>query len=503
MLLPIIAAWAGIYTLYRVYLYLTVGAARRRMIKENGCKPAAVYPHWDPIFGLDLVLNIVGHAKRNASLEAGQKRFHKHGNTYTHETLGTHMITTCEPENVKTVLSLKFSDYSLSHLRKIGFLPLFGTGIFTTDGKEWEHSRAMLRPNFSRSQIADLDTFETHIGHLIQQVPKDGSTVDLQELFFDLTLDSATEFLFGQSANTLLRKTSTPEQPSFSDAFTYATTAMGKSFRWMLLDQYFVKDNEYDKSQKIVHDFADRYVAKVLQDYKDKKEGRLPVEEKEGRYVFLRELVEQTQDPLMLRSEALNILLAGRDTTASLLGNVWNIISKRPDVWQKLQTEVDELAGRRPTFEQIKNMKYLKYVLNESLRLWPIVASNSRSANRDTVLPRGGGPDGKSPVFVAKGTMVNYSVYSMHRREDIYGADAAEFKPERWEKLRPSWEYLPFNGGPRICLGQQFALTEASYATIRLMQHFRTIESRDSEPWQEGITITCASKHGAKVSLRP
>jgi len=89
----------------------------------------------------------------------------------------------------------------------------------------------------------------------------------------------------------------------------------------------------------------------------------------------------------------------------------------------------------------------------------------------------------------------------MHRRTDFYGPDAEEFKPERWEHLRPGWEYLPFNGGPRICLGQQFALLEASYTTIRLMQKFPRIEPRDERPWSEWITLTLASGPGTKVAL--
>ena len=64
----------------------------------------------------------------------------------------------------------------------------------------------------------------------------------------------------------------------------------------------------------------------------------------------------------------------------------------------------------------------------------------------DAVLPRGGGPDGNSPILVPKKTNVAWSVYSMHRSEEFYGEDAAEFKPERWDTLRPGWEYLPFNG---------------------------------------------------------
>ena len=81
------------------------------------------------------------------------------------------------------------------------------------------------------------------------------------------------------------------------------------------------------------------------------------------------------------------------------------------------------------------------------LRLYPAVPGNSREATKDTYLPLGGGPDGKSPVFVAKGQTVAYAVYAMHRLHPIYGDDAYEFRPERWETLRVGWEYLPFNGG--------------------------------------------------------
>jgi cytochrome P450 len=138
-----------------------------------------------------------------------------------------------------------------------------------------------------------------------------------------------------------------------------------------------------------------------------------------------------------------------------------------------------------------------------ALRTHPVVPANSRYAIRDTVLPLGGGVDGKSPLFVPKGTMVGYNTYVMHRRTDLYGPDANEYIPERWATLRPGWEYLPFNGGPRICLGQQYALTEASYVTVRLVQEFSAIESRDPGDWVEGLTLTLCSLNGTKVGLTP
>jgi cytochrome P450 len=94
----------------------------------------------------------------------------------------------------------------------------------------------------------------------------------------------------------------------------------------------------------------------------------------------------------------------------------------------------------------------------------------------------------------------------MHRRKDIYGPDALEFRPERWapeEGLRPGWGYLPFNGGPRICVGQQFALTEASYTIVRLLQEFKGVEDRDGSPFVEQLSLTLASAGGVKVAMIP
>jgi cytochrome P450 len=83
------------------------------------------------------------------------------------------------------------------------------------------------------------------------------------------------------------------------------------------------------------------------------------------------------------------------------------VLARRPDIWNKLRVEVDALNGKQPTYAEIKDMKYLKYVFNESLRLMPVVPGNSRVAIRDTILPLGGGPDGKSPVLVEAGDTVS------------------------------------------------------------------------------------------------
>ena len=121
-----------------------------------------------------------------------------------------------------------------------------------------------------------------------------------------------------------------------------------------------------------------------------------------------------------------------------------------------------------------------------ALRLFPPVPVNTRTAHKTTFLPTGGGPDRSSPVLIRRGENVAYCIYAMHRRKDLYGDDAEEFRPERWDdknlplyrdKTTAAWGFLPFNGGPRVCLGQEFGLTEASYAVVRILQRFPVIKA--------------------------
>ncbi|KAF7846486.1 hypothetical protein BT93_L4250 [Corymbia citriodora subsp. variegata] len=311
----------------------------------------------------------------------------------------------------------------------------------------------MIRPNFTRSQVGDLAIYEEHVQHMLKLIPENGRTVDLQELFFKLTMDTATKFLFGTSVNSLVKEKAHKDSDRFTDAFTYVTEEMAKDFRSIR----WRKDKKRQADGQFIKDFADGIVADALARQDDIETGGI---DKKQDYVFLYELLKTTRDPYTLRSETLNVLLAGRDTTASLLAHTFFVLARRRDIWDKLHEEVAQLQDKAPDYEQLKQMKYVRWVLNESLRLFPVVPSNARIAMNDTVLPVGGGDDEKSPVFVPKGTLVTYTVWSMHRRKDLWGEDAEEFKPERWQSARPGWEYLPFNGGPRICIGE-FAIFDA------------------------------------------
>lgn len=124
-----------------------------------------------------------------------------------------------------------------------------------------------------------------------------------------------------------------------------------------------------------------------------------------------------------------------------------------------------------------------------------------RQCINDTTLPVGGGPDGKSPIYVRKCDVVQVNKNVLHRDPDVWGPDAEEFKPERWKDLRPMWTFVPFGGGPRRCPAQMLVTTEAAYVLARMMRVYKKIEARDDNPYVGVMRIGTSSKHGVKVAL--
>ncbi|KIX08674.1 uncharacterized protein Z518_03331 [Rhinocladiella mackenziei CBS 650.93] len=480
---------------------------RRQCASCHGCQPVARSFTRDPFLGLDRIPCTLRALKQHKILEQGCTLFRTYGNTFTLKELQRSVILTIEPENIKTVLSLRFHDYGI-HYRLAPFKPLLGEGIFSTDGEHWAESRALIRPSFTRDQVADVRELEELIGDLFAFLPRDGTTVvDLQELFFRYTIDSATAFLFGQSVATLKKS---QEDLGFAEAFHYAQKAVLTRGTLGPLNMVY-RDRRADECNRICRDFAQQFVEEAVQAVELSKntkgidDAQPDTDAKHQKHIFSHELASRTSDKQRILDELMNVLLAGRDTTASLLSNMFFVLAKNRAIWHKLRAEVAVLQGQPPTYNELRGLKYVQCCVNESLRLHPVVPRNEREATRDTVLPLGGGKNGLSPVFVPKGTIVSYNIYAMHRRTDIYGADANEFHPERWEdgKLRPHWGYLPFNGGPRICIGQRYALTEVAYVLVRMVQEFAAMESADPGPWEESLALTLCSRNGVKVRLFP
>jgi len=357
------------------------------------------------------------------------------------------------------------------------------TGIFTTDGEMWHNSRQLLRPQFIKDRVSDLQTFETHIQLLLPLLAgtSNGATVRADDFFFRFTLDAATDFLLGSSVESL-------HQPKndFAAAFTKVQHIQGLIARAGPL-QGLLPMKQFHEGLTVLNSFMDKYIDQALALSPEELEKKTKSDEG---YTFLHAIAAYTRDRRILRDQIVAVLLAGRDTTAVTLSWLFYELSRHPKVVQKLRQEISTVVGldqdKKPSYANLKSMRYLQHTLNEILRLYPVVPYNVRVALEDTTLPSGGGPNGDQPIAVLKDTPVGYSTLVMQRRPDTYPAASPEFPhylefvPERWDTWQPKhWQYVPFNGGPRICIGQQFALTEMAYTVVRILQKFERVEDRN------------------------
>ncbi|KAI5864115.1 cytochrome P450 [Durotheca rogersii] len=526
-------------------LQAALGGAHRRhaAAAARGC--AASAPAFPGDFTGARFLLRTAHGIRTHTLLAGLRALLRRrgdggglGHTFAHVAFPSlrrrRVLVTDEPANVRAVLAARFDHWRIPRDRVAAFLPVLGPhSVFAADGAAWRRARAALRPAFVRDQVADLRRFERHVDRLVARLRRDAAAaprarVDLQAAFLLLTTDTISDFMLGRSTGLLRARDGGEEAAAgarFGRCFDVAMQKIANRARLGRLAR-LLRDRELDESVAFMHAFVDRYVGEVRRARQEEEEeeaaekreargsGVKDDEEGDGdgdgdddkRYVFLNELLRTGEPDEVIRDHLMSIFTAGRDTTTSALSYLFFELSRRPDVAAAIRREAAQAglaAGRTPTWQQLRDLRYLGWAVKEALRLNPPVPTNARQAVCDTVLPLGGGPDGTSPLFVPQGTVVRYVPWTMHRRHDLYGPDADEFRPERWETLKPTYEYVPFNAGPRICVGQQFALTQIAFVTLRLLQAFSAIERQDDRPFVQKFGVNTSLLHGCWVSLTP
>ncbi|KAL8816964.1 MAG: hypothetical protein Q9223_004113 [Gallowayella weberi] len=426
------------------------------------------------------------------------------------------IIMTRDPENIKTILATEVSHWELGEVRRDLFSEHTGRGLHTLEGQAWKNSRSRIRPQFSQASIGNLGLFERHEQDLLLKLTPgtDGwtSTLDLQPLFLNMGLDIITEFIYGQSVHSQdpssqgalsgSGRGGPPKVELFAqcvDEVTSYVASVSPYGKWYK----YIPARGFEQSRATVRGLADWYVDKAVEQVATHSEK----EPSTSGFVILDELAQLTDDKLWLRNETLSLLLAGQGPTAALIAWLFYHLARQPSLYHKLRLVILEELGTESEVENITLPKLracvlLQNCINEALRIASIVPNTARSAACDTTLPHGGGPEGTDPVFVPKGTVVFLAMFSLHHRADIWGEDVEEFKPERWDNRDRTWEFNPFGGGPRACIGQQFAITEVSYVAVRLIQQFDDIRFMDDAGRiLYKTTIHNKSANGVKVRL--
>jgi cytochrome P450 len=305
-----------------------------------------------------------------------------------------------------------------------------------------------------------------------------------------LTLDIVSKMLFGADTGSLADE--------IGDAVTIAQEAFNRlivSWRFFLPDTFPFPDNlpfirAANRLDEIVYGIiAERRAERATgQDRLDLLSMLLAAQDEDGTRMTDKQL----------RDECMTIFLAGHETTALALSWAWYLLAQNPEAEAALHTELDEaLGGRAPSMEDVPKLRFTEAVINESMRLYPPAYAMGREATDDVQL----GEPGR--YRVPQGMVVLLSPYVMHR-DPRYYESPGEFRPARWvdglQKRLPRFAFFPFGGGPRLCIGNQFAMMEAVLLLATIAQRYRLRLAPDARvtPWT-GITLR--PKEGVRVKL--
>jgi cytochrome P450 len=336
--------------------------------------------------------------------------------------------------------------------------PLGGEGLLTSDGDHWRQQRRLAQPAFHRRRIADFGTMMTQATEamLARWAQMDGR-IDLDAETTRLTLEIVGKALFSIDL--------TGEADTVGQAFTAVNHTITQ-LNSVPFSNFSIKIPWLPSSRVLNKNIAtlDEVVYGIIQQRHD--DNNTSEDDLLGMLMAARD--EDTGEGMndkQLRDEVMTLMLAGHETTAHTISWCFYLLSQNPAVRTKLEMELAQvLNGRTPTIADLPHLTYTRMVIDESLRLYPVAYGIARWCNDADEI---GGYD------IAPNSVVMICPYLTHRHTDFWDEpekfDPERFTPER-SADRPRYAYLPFGGGPRQCIGNTFALTEASLILATIAQ---------------------------------
>lgn len=369
-----------------------------------------------------------------------------------------HLVS--HPDHVKHVLQDNYKNYPRSLFYNLVRL-VTGEGLVVSEGEFWRRQRRLAQPAFHRQRIMALANLMTKAtGEMLdrwQSLADSREVVDISQEMMRLTLSIVSQSLFSRDIS--------GDADDVGRAVTLSMEYINYRINHIIAPPLFVPTPRNVRFKRALRT-VDRLIRKTID------ERRSQVHEHDDLLSMLMTAEDEETGERMsdqqLRDEVATFLGAGHETTAVALAWTWMLLSRHPQIAERLREEVAEvLSDRSPTFEDLGRLPYTRMVLEESLRLYPPVWAVSRGVVEDDVI---GG------YRIPAKSLLLVSPYITHRHPAFWpnpeGFDPERFRPERSEG-RPRFAYFPFSGGPRICIGLEFALVEAQLVLAMTMQRYR------------------------------
>lgn len=299
-----ISALACVALLLWLAFILSRGYLKRQAtIRKHGCKPPPSLTGRETGFGIDPVYLLLNSSRRGSEKLADEELFKVMGSTFQTQRFIKPIIQTIDPRNLQAMFTS--DSFGNGPLRQFAFSPLVGVGVMTLDGARHERARTLIRPAFSRALIENEASYNVHVENVLKLLPTDGSTVDLQLLFERLDLDSATEFVFGESVASLTTDSMIATH-KFPAVFSRAQQGMGARFK-MLPFNFLHRDKGFWDACSTSRRFVSHSVDEAIRRrdmMEDKNHGRRS-------YVLVDNLLAETQNKREIEDALMNVFLPG------------------------------------------------------------------------------------------------------------------------------------------------------------------------------------------------
>ena len=362
---------------------------------------------------------------------------------------------------------------------------VFGKGLLSSDGKLWQHQRRIAAPHFTPRVVQGYDTLIVSLARKAVDRWQDDATFDIHPQMMNLMLRIVTRTMFDADAES--------EVEIMEDALNRLLEEMSYRFRRPVLIPDWVplpSNRRYLKALAEIDGVVDRLVKER------RKQGT------EGRSDYLSSLInshDEDGQPLshkQIRDEAVTVLLAGHETTALTMSWAFYLLARHPDIQAKVIDEIaSELGTRDACNADLPRLKLTQAVILESQRLYPAGWMFGREATEDCEI---------KGYFCPKGTQILIAPWVLHR-DPRYYEDPEAFRPERWldglAQRLPRYAFLPFGGGPRICVGHSLAMLETTLSLATILQG-GSFEWRGDRPVEPYPSATLIPQGGVHVAFR-
>lgn len=406
-----------------------------------------------------------------------------------------HDYTFFHPDQIREVLVTKAKSFHKMPWQRKVFAQWNGDSLLLTEGETWLRQRRLVQPAFAPKRLHNYAA--AMVGCTTRFI--DGWQAALRERG-QLQLDvvkSMTDLTIEIIAKTMFDADVAGSARNLAEAVAVLNdVAMYEMMNWPRLPDWIPR--QYSKRKRWAIRTLDETIWSLI------RERRRTKEDHGDLLSMLLLAVDQEGDgqgftDQQVRDQAVTLLLAGHDTTAAGMSWIWYALAKYGDVARRVQTELAEVVGDRlPTGTDVPKLKYTERFIKETLRLWPpAIGVFARHAVNDVEIGR---------YLLKKGSVVRALSYPVHHDArwfpDPERFDPDRFLPDRFENV-PQYAYFPFGGGPRVCIGNAFAMMEMTLIVATILQRFElSLAPNQGEP-KLSVMLSLRPAGGLNLSVQP